>query len=155
MCTKGDKRMNKAEIQQRVLKNGHPLSQTLFDWDEQKSTLTTSESGLKFNFEGVDNIEFITRDRACFITGSSCTFRTGSCCTFITEDDCIFITGDFCVFTVGNRADITGGHSCTLKTGNFCYYVRNDLSCRTKVIEVPANVSIAISGVGIPGYVLL
>ncbi len=72
-------RMNKLEVQQRVLRDGKPLDLSLFEWDEKTLTFSSRENELVIDFNGSEH----------------CTFKTGWDCTFDTGWDCTFIINGY------------------------------------------------------------
>jgi hypothetical protein len=144
--------MEKEEIQQRVLKNGKPLSMDLFKWDEKTNTFSSNENGLVLNFAGTAGCTFTTRYDCTFTTGygctfttwSACTFTTGSDCTFTTGSDCTFTTGSDCTFTTGYGCTFTTGSGCTFTTGSACVIVRRDtfevVSQKKEIQLCPSNI---------------
>jgi hypothetical protein len=135
--------INLLDISTRVLKDGKPLDPNLYTWDAGTRTFSTKESGITFDFGGIDDCTFKTGGYCTFTTGGyctftteyDCTFKTGSNCTFTTEYDCTFKTGGYCTFTTGGYCTFTTEYDCTFKTGGYCTFttgkrcviVRHDL----------------------------
>ena len=114
--------MTKLEIQQRVLKNGTPLSLELFSWDENTNTFSSKEDILVIDFTGIDNCTFNTSSNCTFKADSNCTFETGYNCTFDTGSDCTFETGSDCTFDTSYNCTFKTGPDCTFKTGSRCTF---------------------------------
>lgn len=126
--------MKKKQVQQRVLKNGEPLSLDKFEWDEKTNTLSSDENCLVLDFSGIEN--------CTFNTGPGCTFKTGHYCTFDTGHYCTFKTGHYCTFNTGS--------GCTFDTGSECVVVRRDIY---EVIELEEGKKIKLNNFNIRGYV--
>jgi len=114
--------MNKQEVQQRVLKNGKPLSLDQFTWDEKTFTFSSNIHGLVLDFTNLSGGTFKTGSGCTFKTDSDCTFKTGSDCTFTTGWRCTFTTYSYCTFTTGSDCTFKTGSDCTFKTGWDCTF---------------------------------
>ena len=68
-----------------VTKNGKPLDQTLYTYDESNKVFSSSENGLVVHFDG---------HGGTFKTGTGCTFKTGYGCTFDTGYGCVIVRRD-------------------------------------------------------------
>jgi len=134
--------MTKKEVQQRVLKDGKPLSLDLFNWDENTKTFSSSEHGLVLDFRTVSD--------CTFKTGSDCTFKTGAYCTFDTGSSCTFKTGSGCTFDTGSGCTFDTGSSCTFDTGSDCVVVRRDIY---EVIELVEGKKVKLNGYCVEGFV--
>jgi len=62
-----------------VTKNGKPLDESLYSWNEETKTFLTSEYGLVLDFRNIPN--------CTFDTGYNCTFKTGGGCVIIRRDE--------------------------------------------------------------------
>ena len=78
--------MNKQEVQQRVLKNGKPLDLSLFEWNENAKTFSTTEDSLVIDFNEGYDCTFDTVDGCTFKTGAGCTFKTGENSVVVRRD---------------------------------------------------------------------
>ena len=125
--------MDKKQVQQRVLKDGKPLSLDLFTWDEGTKTFSSKMNGLVLDFKGISYCTFNAGSYCTFYTGYNCTFKTGYDCTFDTGSDCTFKTGYDCTFTCKKQ----------------CVVIRRDVY---EIIEVSEGVTIKLNGYGIKGY---
>ena len=143
------KKLNKKEIQKRVLQNGKPLSLKKFNWDEKTKTFSSQEDNLVLDFFGIIDCTFNTVYGCTFNTSSGCTFKTGSRCTFKTGSDCTFDTGYRCTFDTGSDCTFDTGSGCTFKTGSDCVVVRRDIF---EVIEFKKDTLYKIAPHGIKGF---
>ena len=105
-----------------VTKNGIPLSEDLYDWNEKTRTFSTSENDLVLDFSGSNNVTFKTSSKCTFTTGSNCTFTTGWGCTFKTGDKCTFTTDTNCTFKTSSDCTFNTGDNCTFKTSDDCTF---------------------------------
>ena len=112
--------MKKNEVQERVLKNGKPLSWFKFKWDEKTNTFISNEDDLEIKFNGIDNCTFIVSKFCTFTTGHSCSFKTDGHCTFKTGSNCSFNTLGFCNFDTGSHCNFDAGELCGFDTGSHC-----------------------------------
>ena len=87
--------MNKSDVSQRVLKDGKPLDESLFQWDEKTNTFSSDACGLVVDFGAWSDCTFTTGSGCTFTTLSGCTFKTGSDCTFTTEYGCTWNIDDY------------------------------------------------------------
>jgi len=149
--------MDKKQVQQRVLKDGKPLSLDLFTWDEGTKTFSSKMNGLVLDFKGISYCTFNAGSYCTFYTGYNCTFKTGYDCTFDTGSDCTFKTGYDCTFDTGYDCTFDTWSDCTFKTGYDCTFtckkqcvvIRRDVY---EIIEVSEGVTIKLNGYGIKGY---
>ena len=167
------KKLNKKEIQKRVLQNGKPLSLKKFSWDEKTKTFSSQEDNLVLDFFGiidctfktgsrctfdtVSGCNFKTGSRCTFKTGSYCTFDTGYRCTFDTGSDCTFDTGSGCNFKTSSGCTFKTGYRCTFKTSSYCTFktgekcvcVRRDIF---EVIKLEEDIKYQLAPSGIKGF---
>ena len=106
-----------------VTRNGKPLDPSLYTWDEETQTFSTTEENLLLDFSEYSNCTFKTGSNCTFKTGSNCTFVTGWGCTFDTGSDCTFDTGSNCTFVTGSDCTFDTGSNCTFDTGWDCTFV--------------------------------
>ena len=135
------KKLNKKEIQKRVLQNGKPLSLKKFSWDGKTKTFSSEEDNLVIDFFNIDD--------CTFKTGYDCTFDTGSDCTFNTSYGCTFKTGYGCTFNTGSGCTFNTGYGCTFKTGSDCVVVRRDIF---EVIKLEEDIKYQLAPSGIKGF---
>jgi len=106
-----------------VTKNGKPLDEKFYTWDENSRTLSTTQNDLVLDFSKTGpECTFDTGSNCTFKTGYDCTFKTGSYCTFNTRSDCTFDTCDDCTFDTGSGCTFDTCSSCTFKTGPGCTF---------------------------------
>ena len=141
--------LTKEQVQNRVLKNGEPLSLDLFSWDEKTRTFSSYENGLVLDFKGLNNINFISGSFCTFNTGISCTFKTGHNCVFNTGSECEFKTMSNCTFFTYSNCNFITEHKCTFTTGSKCVIIRRD---KFEIIEPKENETIKLCSFKIPGY---
>ena len=141
--------MDKKQVQQRVLKDGKPLSLDLFTWDEETKTFSSKMNGLVLDFKGISDCTFKTGSDCTFKTRSGCTFNTWSGCTFNTESGCTFDTWSRCTFKTWSYCTFKTGDDCTFTCKKQCVVIRRDVY---EIIEVPVGVTIKLNGYEIKGY---
>jgi len=117
-----------------VTKNGKPLDESLYMWNEETKTFASREDALVLDFS---SINYCTFD-----TGHYCTFDTGHYCTFDTGSNCTFKTGYNCTFDTG--------YNCTFDTGKNSVIVRREVF---EVIQPKAGEVIKLCPCGISGYI--
>ena len=111
-----------------ITRNGEPLDESLYTWDEKTKTLSTEENKLILDFSSYSNCTFNTGFGCTFKAGSFCTFKVGSYCTFDTDYNCIFNTGSDCTFNTNFGCTFNTGSNCTFNTGSGCTFDAGD-SC--------------------------
>jgi len=105
-----------------ITRNGEPLNESLYTWDEKTKTLSTEENNLVLDFSGYNNCTFKTGFKCTFKTGSDCTFKTGPNCTFNTGSNCTFNTGSYCIFNTRWDCTFSTGYDCTFSTDYGCTF---------------------------------
>ena len=152
----------------KITKNWKDLDKSLYTWDENTRTFSSSEDWLVLDFSDMDWVTFDTGYDCTFNTGYKCTFKTGSDCTFNTGYDCTFNTGYDCTFNTdsgctfntgydctfktGFRCTFNTGYDCTFKTGSNCVIVRRDLF---EVIILDWTNKIKLNWYKIKGYTII
>jgi len=123
--------------------------------NEVNKTVSTTETGLVFDFSGLDGWIFVTSYDCTFYTGHNCRFKTSHSCTFQTGHTCKFDTLSDCKFNTLYNCSFNASHYCTFKTGKNCTLTRHDFN--NVVIELLADVTIKSASYivgGIPTYQL-
>ncbi len=168
--------MDKKEVQQRVLKDGKPLSFRLFSWSKKTKVFASEQEGLIIDFSNLDGYTFKTEEDCIFKTGNDCTFETeGNCvfktgcnctfnvgggCIFDTEEDCVFKTGNGCIFETEENCIFKTGCNCTFNVGCGCIFdtesggvaVRRDVY---EVFELKEEQKIKLNDFGVKGFKVL
>jgi hypothetical protein len=99
----------KKEIQQRVLKNGKPLSLNKFCWDGKNKTFSSNEDGLV--------VDFANMNSATIKCGYSVTINCGDFATINCRDYATINCRDYATINCGDSATIDCGNSATIKCG--------------------------------------
>lgn len=117
-----------------VTKNGKPLNPSLYSWDEETRTFSTTENGLVLDFTGGHNCTFKTGSNCIFKTGHNCTFKTANNCTFETGSNCIFITGHNCKFKTSSNCIFKTSYDCEFLTGSDCVF-KTGFDCKFNTVD--------------------
>ena len=142
--------MNKKDIQKRITKNGIEINLKDFSWDNKTNIISTNLDGYIFDFNDIDNINFITGSYCTFNTGSNCTFNTEFNCTFNTGSNCTFKTGWNCTFNTEFNCTFNTEYNCTFNTRWNCVVIRRDVH---EVIELEKEITFQLAPYKIKGYV--
>ena len=101
----------KKEIQQRVLKNGKPLSLNKFCWDGKSETFSSTEDGLV--------VDFATMNFATIKCGNSATIKCGYYATIDCGYSATIDCGGYATIDCGNSATIDCGGYATINCGGY------------------------------------
>lgn len=93
--------MTKKEISNRVLKNGTPLEESLFQWDADKNHFKTNEPYLTIDFSDIHDISAELSDASTIVTWKYGNIKCGQMCTVL----------------CGPGSQISCGKDCNIDTG--------------------------------------
>ena len=108
----------KKEIQQRVLKNGKPLSLNKFCWDGNSKTFSSNEDGLVVDFANMDYATIKCGHSPTINCGNFATIDCWDSATINCWDSATINCRDYATIDCGYSATIKCGYSATIKCGN-------------------------------------
>ena len=109
----------KKEIQQRVLKNGKPLSLSKFCWDGKSKTFSSREDGLVVDFATMNFATIKCGYYATIDCGFSATIDCGGYATIDCGKSATIDCGYYATIDCGYSATIDCGDYATIKCGDY------------------------------------
>lgn len=139
----------------KVTRNGEPVYDNLYNWDEKLRVFSSDEDYLEIDFGGIDNLT-IKVNNFCDVKGigDSSVVTAGRFCTFESCSYCVFEAHEMCKFNIGSECTLDISHSCKLTCGEKCVIVRRDYFEVMTTDEGHEITKVSTEECDIPGFIV-